>query len=435
MKKSTLFLFLFVAGFTFSQNNNYVYDLTNDHGLIETSTFLSGPGDENSCRPEVNAWAQFSQPLNIYFNNYDINGSPYQSYNTFSFKIYGVSDTNTTSLIATKYKSFDNYEYINGFGYIYRMYPNEIGEMLDTSVEYVQYYSEIEIKQYVYSWDELGSGMQGYIVATQDSKQSLYKERCESPTGGGGDGGTGDGGGTGGGLPNLTLEKITVQVGTTTYDTSASTNNIPIFKNGSNHTFNITIKNNGGGDASSVKYSLLVSTSSNAYPYITSTPVYTFHNLENAGNISGNSQVTDTFSEYIYNYISSLQLQENTTYYMFLDIDPNNEINETNENINDNIWYIQFKYDDPSTSGSIGYLDLGTGIIEIPLDDINTSNITYNLKINSLSVSDPSTPTVVQNVVNNQTINVSFLPQGYYAVYVNDEYVKKFKKLTGPILE
>jgi len=226
-------------------------------------------------------------------------------------------------------------------------------------------------------------------------------------------------------IPNLRVSGFSVNVDGTTYNAA---NTLPIFKKGGEHVFNITFENNDDGLAENVSFRIIVSTSQNAYPNITSTPVYQYWNNFNAvGDINGNSEATFTFSDYIYDSISTLQLAENTDFYMFVHVDYDEDIEETNES--DNVTPVRFRWDDPNTAGRVAYLDLGNGLIEIPLDEglifQNTRRV-YNLKIYSLSVN--SLPVINQTIGENQTVDVSGLPNGTYVVHINDIYVKKFAK-------
>lgn len=227
-------------------------------------------------------------------------------------------------------------------------------------------------------------------------------------------------------LPNLKVSGFSVTVDGTTYNASSTT---PIFKKGGEHVFNITFENDDDGLAENVSFRLLVSTASNAYPNVTSTPVYQYwNNFNPVGDINGNSDETYTFTDYIYDWISTLQLSENTTFYMFVHVDYDEAIEESNEN--DNVTVIPFTWDDPATAGRMAYLNLGNGTVEVPLGDgigISPTNVkVYDLSTLSL-------PVVNQNVRNGQTIDISHLPAAIYAVHVNDVYVKKFKKTTGII--
>ena len=227
--------------------------------------------------------------------------------------------------------------------------------------------------------------------------------------------------------PNLTLSKVTVKVGSTTYDTSSTDNSktIPILKNGEEHTFNITIKNDDDGYAQSSNYDLLVSEEAK-YPNIGTKPVHSYRS-GNAGSIDGNSEKTDTFSEYIYGNISTLNLEENKTYYLIVDIDPDDAVNnESNETINDNVHYIEFKYK-KSTTGKVSLKVNSTGdTIDVDFD--YTSN-TNNLKLFDIHNYIYRYNSNIYGL--NPTVNLSMLPSGLYAIYVNNIYIKKIGLTTG----
>lgn len=247
-------------------------------------------------------------------------------------------------------------------------------------------------------------------------------------------------------LPNLTLGGFKLKVDGKTYDAASQ---LPIFKKGKQHEFNITIKNNDDGLAENVSFRLFVSSSLNAYPSVSSsTPAYQYHsNVHNVGNINGNSSSTFTFTDYIYDWISNLQLQENKDYYMFVHVDYDENINESNENNSDNIIPVRFRWDDPATSGKSGYLKTDGELIVVPLNnDISLNKnilrsdeflpvtekdlidfeedflFSYNLKVYNLY----GNIVVNQYIQENQTIDISFLPTGTYMIHVNNVYIKKF---------
>lgn len=228
-------------------------------------------------------------------------------------------------------------------------------------------------------------------------------------------------------LPNLTLSGFTVKVGTTTYDVFGNSNNVPTFKNGEEHTFTITIENDDDGDATSSPYELIVS-KSQSNPYTTSSSVfYTFRN-DNAGSIDANSEEIDTYSQYIYSNIAGMQLEANTTYYMHIMLDKNEIIDESNDTYDDNWKLFQFKYE--ASSGRFAYINLGNSIIEVPLGSI-INKASKMISLTNLKVYKLSNSSLVinQDINDGQTINASFLSNGTYVVHINDNYVKKFKKI------
>ncbi len=235
-------------------------------------------------------------------------------------------------------------------------------------------------------------------------------------------------------LPNLTLSGFTVDVGGTTYDVFEDSDNVPVFRKDQNHVFDITIENNDEGNATSSPYEILVSTS-DQNPYTnTSSNYYTFRD-DNAGSINGNSEKTDTYSTYLYENIAGMQLEEDTSYYMHITIDLDDDIEESDESDDDNWKYLKFEYQE--SAGRMVYLNLGYGgLIEIPLNNnirIERSGMKKltNLKIYNLY--NPSSPIVNHSVYDGQTISISSLPSGFYVVHINDRYVKKFKKFRKTI--
>ncbi|GAA4235885.1 hypothetical protein GCM10022291_18860 [Postechiella marina] len=262
--------------------------------------------------------------------------------------------------------------------------------------------------------------------------------------------------------PNLTLTKVVVKVGKKTYtiDSETNKNDTPIFKKGENHTFTITIKNDDDGRALSSNYMVLVSEEAK-YPDFGSKPAYEYRR-DNIGAINGNSKKSDSFSTYIYDYISSLNLKENKTYYLIFDIDYNGSVDESNEKNSDNIKYVPFKYSKSGTSKK-AYLNTKSGLIEIPLDNYlsipfdreplpspinqnislkeNKSKIlidrfddyispisTYNLKIFKLI---GNRLVVNKNITAGSVINTYHLSSGIYAIHVNNKYIKKIKIFKG----
>jgi len=237
-------------------------------------------------------------------------------------------------------------------------------------------------------------------------------------------------------LPNLRVSGFTVTVDGTTYD---ATNTNPIFKRGGEHVFNITFENIDEGLAEDVSFRLFVSTSPDAYPDVTSTPVQQYwNNFNDVGDISGNSEASFTFTDYIYEQISTIQLVENTPFYMFVHVDYDEDIEESGPGDSDNIAIVVFTWDDPDTAGRVANLNIGNGIIEVPLDNnsnngggltvLNKKPIEpiFNLKV--YNINNTISTLVNQNVQDGQTIDVSNLPAGTYVVHVNDNYVKKFRK-------
>lgn len=223
-------------------------------------------------------------------------------------------------------------------------------------------------------------------------------------------------------LPNLALGDFKVKVGSTTYN--MYNGQVPVLKNNIPLEFTIKINNTDEGFANQSEFWVTVSSDENAFE--NNTPVYNFI-ASNAGNIGANNSRTVSITEYIYGHIGGLNFSNNTTYWMFLDIDPNNNVNESNENL-DNSWKFPFKWNDGSSKTV--YLNIGNGLIEVPLENTSIFSKTsakekFNLKIYKLNT---QIPVLNQEVEDNMTIDVSYFQSGTYAVHVDDIYVKKFKK-------
>ncbi len=217
--------------------------------------------------------------------------------------------------------------------------------------------------------------------------------------------------------PNLRLSGLIVKVGDKTYKEYGE-GQTPEFVYGKNHTFNITIKNDDKGNSPSFSYNLLVSTE-NKYPNHSGINVFNYL-TRNVGSIDGNSQKQDSFTEYITDFISTLDLIDGKTYYMFVDIDYNNDVDESKES--DNIYYFDFKYKKPKTgkvtlslgskSTNIDYARVDGAINRVNIVHLSTGAIPYHRTLYSDS----------------ETINIPiyFAQQNtIFAIYVNDQYIKK----------
>ncbi|WP_431109231.1 thrombospondin type 3 repeat-containing protein [Winogradskyella poriferorum] len=234
-------------------------------------------------------------------------------------------------------------------------------------------------------------------------------------------------------LPNLKPSGLSVEVDGTTYDAYSSNNFTPKLKNGEQHEFTIKIENDDDGLAGTSRYELLVSTS-NQYPNA-SVPYYTLRS-DNIGNINPNSEESETFTVSVFgNSIAGMSLQANTTYYIHFEVDILDDIVESNETTNDNWDVIPFELD--SNSGGRFYLNLGSNTLEINTDDFDNSPNGYiNLKIYSLNgfigpeenSSNNNTLIINQQITENQTIDISYLSIGTYAIHINDVYLSKFNK-------
>ena len=113
-------------------------------------------------------------------------------------------------------------------------------------------------------------------------------------------------------------------------------------------------------------------------------------------------------------------------YKIVVKLDAESDVIESNEN--NNKVSIPIKW--TNSSSRIGYLDLGFGnLIEIELPE--TRNKIQNLVIYNFGIL--STDPVVKDTISpGETVNISFLPAGFYAVHIDGVFVKKFAKKTGP---
>ncbi|WP_422105056.1 thrombospondin type 3 repeat-containing protein [Winogradskyella sp.] len=184
-----------------------------------------------------------------------------------------------------------------------------------------------------------------------------------------------------------------------------------------------------GAPASKVKYAISPDLSSNEpsddfdLPYETSIP-----------SILGNSSYT--FSE----VISGADFPALTfgNYKIIVKIDADNNVEEGTGEDNNKI-VIPIKWTN-SVSGRF-YLNLGANTLEFETDDFQQSfNGTINLKIYSLNgligidgnqstnTSNNNQPLINQQISENQTIDISYLAAGTYAIHINDVYLQKFNK-------
>ncbi len=466
-KKLLLYLLLFTSIKTFSQfGTPPTYSASElEFGLRQIKTLRQGISDNNECRNYLNGYVTFNTPI----TNHPGSSSDFgYYYYDFLMYVYGVDSDGNEIIVDTVNKSVNDYQLPLSSIVRYNLYDDFEPTLLIENLNYVEYFIKIKITKYITNndpefllyfpeshWEQLDinrepkcgpNSCSTYFNDVFDSDPNcndnngdvdndgvhnlidncpnIYNPNQEDSDGNG----IGDVCEQNNEPPNLTLEKVTVTVDGTTYDTSDNSNFVPILKYGEQHTFNFTIKNDDNGNADTAPYELLVSTSSDAYPDISSTPVYLFRS-ENAGSIDGNSEKIDTFILPIYENISTLQLQENTTYYMFIHIDPDNNVTESNEDANDNIWHMEFKYEN---SGGRVYLDLGNNIqIEVAYSYYENS-LPTNVKI--YNINNPSTPVLQYNFSTQVgTIDISSLQEGIYAVMVNDLYKKKFKKKRSSI--
>jgi hypothetical protein len=232
-------------------------------------------------------------------------------------------------------------------------------------------------------------------------------------------------------LPNLTQSDFTVEVDGTTYNTfGGTTDNVPTLKYGKEHTFDITIENDEDFVASTSPYEILVSTS-DEHPFDDTTGA-TYHTLrnDNAGNISANSEESDSFSLYVYDNLVGMYLEDNTDYYMHFFMDPNDVVDESNENQNDNWKNIKFKYENSSGRISLNTTSNPNSGFKIPYDYLPNSSPT-NVKL--YQIINGNTLTVINTNITDQfaNIDISSLSAGKYIIHVNGRFERTIKILKG----
>ena len=217
---------------------------------------------------------------------------------------------------------------------------------------------------------------------------------------------------------------------------------VPTFRFGSQHEFEISIKNDDSLDSGNFTCELLVSGYPNAIR--DNQPIYGLGTI-NFGNILSNSSQTKSFTTTIYDGVLSLNFSQGQTYFIYVLIDSNENVDESNED--DNVKFAAFNYINPN--GRVAFLDLGNNKIEIelPSSSFESSNDSdfkfnnslssnklskiesYNLKVYNFGILSMS-PVINQTIIEGQTINISHLPNALYVAHINDKIVSKFSKST-----
>lgn len=224
--------------------------------------------------------------------------------------------------------------------------------------------------------------------------------------------------------PNLTVSGYTVKVGSKTYDPYGK-QEIPEFKHGEEHTFSITIKNDGDASADASKLSLLVS-EGHEYP-IGNKPIYTYR-TSSVSSINAGATKTINLSDYFYDNISLLNLVENKSYYMFIVVDSDNDITESNENINDNVHGFEFKYK-KSTTGKVSLTIRSTEGKSTIIVNYNNSSSINRLYLQNIYHPDVNYKKTIDE--SNPVIDISNFYTGFYGIYVNNIFIKKVSIITN----
>ncbi|WP_299556232.1 CARDB domain-containing protein [Seonamhaeicola sp.] len=418
MKKLTFILLLLLCVNSISSQSSPL-DTTfeNFPGLVKTfyngayydGFSISPPNSSSECATRGEIIVKFDHKID-HTKDFTFN----DTYHTLNMEVYGSDDNfKTSTLIKTveidlsKFDENPNYPPGNGAIYTY-----ESG-YFDLPEPYFKEYGVVPTMKRYFLIGYPNNMFYGMATTYKDDFISNHNDRCEDEN----SNPNPDPDPDPNAKPNLTLSGLTIKVDSKTYDEYGK-HETPEFVHGKEHTFNIKIKNEDNGSASSSEYALLVS-EENKYPNFGTTPVYTFR-TDNAGAINGNSEKEDSFSEYIYDYISLLKLENGKTYYMFVDIDPGGNIAESDET--DNIYYFDFKYKKPNTGKiSLKISSTSNTYISVGFEYLpgNTNLKIYNLSSGLLMLD--------YNVLSSKGIlDISNYPDGLYAVYINDSYIKKF---------
>ncbi len=155
--------------------------------------------------------------------------------------------------------------------------------------------------------------------------------------------------------PDLTITSVKIKVGSVVYNVGNST---PIFKKNKSVEVSPAIKNNGAGLANESQCWVLVSyNSSYNYPD-PRLRVSNFLTMDGGPVYPGTTE-NPKATGHAGTHIGHVDLVDGARYKMFLDVDPNGRVTETNED--NNIAILQFKFKDDSKNGG--------DIIITPIDE------------------------------------------------------------------
>lgn len=180
--------------------------------------------------------------------------------------------------------------------------------------------------------------------------------------------------------PNLKFSDLDIKVDGVTFNVY---NSVPIFKKSKSHEFKFKFGNSDVGVAENVSFRMIVSTNGNNYPFPNGTGQLSQYgpNFHQVGTITGNTVKDYTFIDIFDDAMGSLFLQENRDYVMYIHVDYDGNITESNEN--DNITSFFFRWDDPTTITSFptggGIIEPGIATLKKSKDFLNTSVIIFDL--------------------------------------------------------
>lgn len=148
---------------------------------------------------------------------------------------------------------------------------------------------------------------------------------------------------TSGDRPNLTLKAFKIKKGTKTWDLMKGDKPTLSKDLSKAYEFTITIENNGKVNANNVQ-AWIGNSTTNKYPD-PSIPAYGMYSPD-YGSVKVNNSESQTRNVFVYDRLGSSPFLENgRLYYLIVDIDPDGNVKESNEN--DNIYSFPFYYSKP----------------------------------------------------------------------------------------
>ncbi len=213
-------------------------------------------------------------------------------------------------------------------------------------------------------------------------------------------------------LPNLTLESLKINVTNQGSFNVFPGGNIPTFRYNSSTNFEIKIKNNDDGDSGNFSCLLLVSGSNDAYPQPNGFPVYNFRTLNFSG-INANSSSMLDITETIYDYIGGLDLLEGQTYFMYLHIDYDEDVTESNENDSDNISHFAFRYNNPTNKMSNPQKNNQQQFL---IDTYNSAILKENYKVDIFDLTGRLVKSIKSDSIEQENKIINTLPSGLYII-------------------
>ncbi|WP_299897856.1 thrombospondin type 3 repeat-containing protein [uncultured Aquimarina sp.] len=222
---------------------------------------------------------------------------------------------------------------------------------------------------------------------------------------------------------NLTIKTKTATGGSITYDYDKITYTPPLYYNKSAE-FSVKVKNKGAGKTNrSCELHVVIAANKNSYPDWNpgEAQPYVYRDFTVPVLESGEEK-TFKFTENMFDYMGSIPLYDEVTYYIFFHIDWREVTNEPPSAFNNNINRYAFKYIKDKSSGGIGII--------VPIDSdfdskSSISNKSYNLAIFNLQGILVKQKTVTDEQEEQKLIEE--LPKGFYIIK-NDQRTYKVAK-------